>query len=59
MYFKNPSQSEIGINKSIEKTIRRVKHYINNGISQSEAVEMAKKESIFTDQVWEYILNQI
>ena len=59
MYIKNPTSSEIGINKSIEKTIRRIKHYINNGISKEESIEMTKKESIFQSQVWEYIISNV
>ena len=59
MYIKAPNTSEMEINKKINKTIRRVKHYIGNGINKDEAVEMAKSESIFTNQVWSYILENI
>lgn len=59
MYIKNPTASEIGINKVIERQIRSIKFYINEGMGKDEAIEIARKESNLASPVWEYISNRI
>jgi len=59
MFYANPTSLDVAANAVIEDAIDRIKFWVSEGVTQSQAIQIVKSESCLGPKAWEYIQTRL